>query len=104
MTGTRVIARAALMGAAVVLGTSMLAASAGAVTFCASGTDTDGHIAGCAAITLTSNSLSVVLTNTQNNPTSLGQLVSGFDIVLSTTPSSVSGLTQSGQLIDVASN
>jgi len=107
-TATGTIARAALMSAAVTIGSSMLAPSAWAIPFDLPSTACPacgGSISAHAVVTLDTNKLTVVLTNT-GDPTSLslGQLVSGFDITFGTAIGSPSGLTQTGQLIDVASN
>jgi len=105
-TATGTIARAALMSAAVTIGSSMLAPSAWAIPFDLPSTACPacgGSISAHAVVTLDTNKLTVVLTNT-GDPTSLslGQLVSGFDITFGTAIGSVSGLTQAGQLITVS--
>ena len=107
-TATSTIARAALMSAAVTIGSSMLAPGAWAISFDLPTTPCSpcgGSVSAHADVTLGTNTLTVVLTNTENPASlSLGQLVSGFDITFGTAIGSPSGLTQTGQLIDVASN
>ena len=105
-TATSTIARAALMSAAVTIGSSMLAPGAWAISFDLPTTPCSpcgGSVSAHADVTLGTNTLTVVLTNTENPASlSLGQLVSGFDITFGTAIGSVSGLTQAGQLITVS--
>ena len=106
-TATSTIARAALMSAAVTIGSSMLAPGAWAISFDLPTTPCSpcgGSVSAHADVTLGTNTLTVVLTNTENPASlSLGQLVSGFDITFGTAIGSPSGLTQTGQLITVDS-
>ena len=101
------LCRAALVGGAAIIATGMLAGSARAISFTLPTTPCaacGGSVSANADVTLGTNSLTVVLTNTAADPASLslGQLLSGFDITFGTTIGSPSGLTQTGQLIDVS--
>jgi hypothetical protein len=57
-----------------------------------------------AVITPGNGTLTVVLTDTQANPRSAGDLLSSIEIIPFGGPGNPTGLTQSGQLITVASN
>jgi len=60
----------------------------------------DGAINGQAVITTGANSLTIALSSLINNPTSIGQEVSGIQITLAGVPGSVTLGSASGQLID----
>ena len=60
----------------------------------------DGPINGQAVITTGANSLTIALTSLINNPTSIGQEVSGIQITLAGMPGSVTLVSATGQLID----
>ena len=102
------LCRAVLVGGAAIIATGMLAGSARAIPFDISSgcSQCGGAVSAHADVTLGTNSLTVVLTNTATDPASLslGQLLSGFDITFGTPISagSLGALTQAGSLIDVS--
>jgi hypothetical protein len=81
-------------------------AHAGLILFSATGQDTDKEpLNATAQFTTGPGTLSIVLTNlvSGNDVRSAGQAISGIQFTLSTTPTSVSGAGDSGQLINVGS-
>ena len=85
-------------------------AEAGSVTFTARGKDSafgsglgGATVDAQAMFTTGSGTLSIVLTNLLTNERSAGQAISGIEFTLNTTPSSVSGSSDSGSLITVGS-
>ncbi|MDE2200857.1 MAG: PEP-CTERM sorting domain-containing protein [Rhodospirillales bacterium] len=77
------------------------AARANTYSFSASGTGTDGALAGTAVITTMSGGLSIDLTSTLANPTSIGQEISGVSFTLNNMPTTVSLTSATGTLITV---
>lgn len=77
-------------------------ASATVIEFEATGSSGGNPVDATATITTGANSLTVVLTNLEADPTSIGQSISGLLLAFSSTPSSaaLSG-TPSGELVDL---
>jgi hypothetical protein len=75
--------------------------TAQAATFVATGTSSDGNLDAQAVITTGAGSLTVVLSDLLANPTSAGQEVSGIEIFLANSPTSVTLNSASGDLIDI---
>lgn len=92
-----------IAGAAAALTVMAVAGQASAATFTFSTgaqTGSDGPINGQAVITTSPNSLTIALTSLINNPTSIGQEVSGIQITLAGVPGSVTLFSAAGSLID----
>jgi hypothetical protein len=79
------------------------AAQATSFTFTVTGGCSEA-CSGTAVITPGAGTLTVVLTDTQANPHSAGDLLSSIEITPSGGPGTTTGLTQAGQLITVTSN
>jgi hypothetical protein len=88
--------RSLVLGAVAALGVAMSGA-AHAATYIMTGI-------GKADITVSGNSLTVVLTNLISNPTSAGQLFSGIDIYLTGAPTTAVLTSQAGQLANIDAN
>ena len=91
-----------LLSAACLL-VSAAVAHANTIAYTAAGTDTDGHVSASAIITTGSNSLTVILSSLQVNPTADGQELSGILITLGSAPTSNGGFTsETGNLINIS--
>ncbi|MGC9271446.1 PEP-CTERM sorting domain-containing protein [Acidiphilium sp.] len=95
MLKTFLVATALALGAA---GT----AQAGVYTFTASGTGSDGALAGSATITTENGMLSVVLNNTESNMRSAGQALSDISFILGAAPGKLGSYTAFGQLVNTS--
>jgi hypothetical protein len=97
----KTIARIAAATAALMLIAAAGQASAAVFTYSPGPqTGSDGAINGQAVITTGANSLTIALTSLVNNPTSIGQEVSGIQITLANVPGTVTLFSKSGVLID----
>jgi hypothetical protein len=83
------------------IGLSLIGASgASAISFTVTGSDSDGPVSARADITISPNSLSVVLTDLTTNAHSQGQALSGIQIILGSPPTTASlNGTPTGTLI-----
>ncbi len=78
------------------------AADATVIQYAATGTSQSQPVSATATITTGTNSLSIVLTNLESNPTSISQSISGIELNLSSTPTSAALSSATGSLIDLS--
>ncbi|MGH7047784.1 MAG: PEP-CTERM sorting domain-containing protein [Stellaceae bacterium] len=76
-------------------------ANATVISYSASGSDSDGPVAGAATITTSTNTITVLLESLLQNPTGAGQTVSDIELTLSNTPTSVTFTSGTGTIVNI---